>query len=624
MTNPYINIQERANYDMSALERSYRRTPENKWIQENLPPRQCVNIQVDGMDSFKDVGEFIGKFNLELALQLAAMKASSYSPANFNDFLPYLDQTIDFFSCIFSANLDTVKNTSPKGKSFDFGAFALSIPFDFLKIYGKALFALLEKLAVEIIKKVFLEILSVVDCDKIDKCIVPCNPNDNPYKKFIVKPVIKESTNTAIFFGQKILDGKFNEKGFDITDKEMQEYAKKAVQRLAPDELECLLNGFMSSDVINFLIELFKDHTGHDVTSREIGTIFNDINAVVDLVPYTPTTIDTNDCGLISLDSVARMRLRREGLTEQQISDRMNLVIQESRGRLTTITNFLRALPAPSPDLGAVSFTDNGREYRNSPITVAVINKSIDLIFDSINVNSTYVSTLLQKLLVYSLGELCLGYYWVNWGEGLDSSDETVGEETIPNPVNIETIRAKIEVEFKPVVELETILLEQRGTDNFYSKYLTNLISLRFGGFLIDITEEGSILVKNENIERFSLIGNTFTDSLDGTTQNVDYSNIPQTYLLSTNRNDLLSILKLYNSEKLFSDTALPVQNEADNILTRVYSNIYAFIDESMSKDFFFQEFVTLNTVLAKKEFSNKDFLNMEVSKERLKEKINA
>lgn len=625
MKDPYKLIQDRANYDMTTLERIYRKTPENKWIQDNIQARRCLNFHVDEMSTFKDVGEFVGKFNIELALQLAAMKASSYSPANFNDFIPYLDQTIDFFSCIFSANLNTVKNNSPKGKSFDWGAMLLSIPFDFLKIYGQALFALLERLAVEIIRKIFLEILSVVDCDRIDKCIVPCDPSENPYQKFLVKPVIKESTATAMFFGQKIIDGKFSEKGLEITDKEMQEYAKKAALRLAPDELECLLNGFMSSDVVAFLRELFKDHTGYDATHKDIQTIFKDIDAVVDLVPYTPTTIDNNNCGMISLDSVARMRLRREGLTEQQITDRMNLVIQESQGRLTTITNFLRALPAAPPDLDSVTFTDaNGREYRNSPIAVAVIEKSIDLIFDSIKVNSTYVSTLLQKLLVHSLGEICLGYYWVNWGEGLSSSDEAVGEETVRNPIDIEAVNARIALEFKDEVILEEMLLTQESSDNFYSKYLTTLINSRFGGYVIDIGENGNMVIRSGNTERFSLVGKTFTDISDGTTQTIEYTGVPQVYIQSTNRNDLLSVLKLYNSEKLFENIELPIQTDMGDILSDIYSNIYAFIEEKMASEFFFQEFTTENSPLSKKAFSDKEFLNIEVAKDRLKVKINA
>lgn len=661
MTNPYILVEERANYNISKLERIYRKTPENKWLQENANRTRCLSTQVPDMDTFAEVGEFMGRFNLELALQLAAMKASTIAPVNFNDFLPYLDQTIDFFSCIFSANLDTVNNNSPKGKSFDFGAINLDIVFDFLRIYGRALFGLLEKLAVEIIKKVFIEILSVIDCNNIDKCIVPCDPSENPYKKFLVKPLIKESMNTGLFFAQKIIDGKFNERGFDITDTEMKEYANKAIKRLTPNELECLLKGFMSSDLVQFLIELFKDHTGHDITSREIEGIFEDIDGVVDLVPYTPTTIDNNECGLISLESVARMRLRREGFTEQQITDRMNFAIQESRGRLTTITNFLRALPAPPTDMDAVSFRDDtGTEYRNAPIAVAVINKSIDLMFDAIDVNSAYVTSLLNKLLVYSLGELCLGYYWVNWGDGVGDNSATAGDELFQNPITNTEILTKINNELRPMEAYE-IILTQNGTPNFYTKYLTNLeerrlvprrLNLdnpdagpepestsdsnideqsfesssreRFGGFVIDITEEGTIVIRDGGADRFKLVGSNFTDLSDGTIQVMDYSGIPTEYILTTNRNDILDILKLYNTEKLFSDMALPVQDEADNILFNIYSNVYSFIDESMAKEFFFEEFAANEDVLNKEDFANTDFLNIEVAKQRLKDNINA
>lgn len=417
MPNPYVRIQERANYDISKVERLYRKSPENKWIKENLPRTACVNSQIDELNSFEDLGAFIGKFNLNLVTQIVALKAASVSPVNFNDFLPYLDQTIKYFSCIFSENLESVNNNSPKGKSFDFGAINLDIPFDFLKIYGVALFALLEKIAIEIIKSVFIEILSVIDCDKIDRCIVPCNPSENPYKNLLVKPIIKESMNTGAFFAQKIIDGKFSERGFDITDKEMQEYATKAVSRLTPSELDCLLNGFMSSDVVKFLMELFKDHTGHDATTNIIDIIFKDIDEVVDLVPYTPTTIDNNDCGLVSIESIARMRLRRDGFTEQQITDKMNIAIQESNGKLTKIVNFLQQLPNSPPDLTAVSFQDsNGNTYHNSPIVSTVVNTSLDLIFSPIETNQVYVVSLLNKLLVNPFGEMCLAYYWTNWG----------------------------------------------------------------------------------------------------------------------------------------------------------------------------------------------------------------
>lgn len=623
MTNPYKLVEERANFDITKLEREYRKRPENKWLQENLTKTRCLRTQVPEMTTFAEVGEFMGRFNLELALQLAAMKASTIAPVNFNNFLPYLDQTIDFFSCIFSANLDTVNNNSPKGKSFDFGAINLEIAFDFLRIYGRALFGLLEKLAVEIIRNVFIEILSVIDCNNINKCIVPCNPNENPYKKFLVKPLIKESTNTSLFFAQKIIDGKFSEKGLDITDTEMKEYGQKALKRLAPDELECLLNGFISSDVVQFLIELFKDHTGHDITSREVEGIFENIDEIVDLAPYTPVTIDNNDCGLISLESVARMRLRREGFTEQQITDKMNLAIQESEGRLTTITNFLRALPAPPPDMDAVSFLDdNGNEYRNAPIAVAVINKSVDLMFDSINVNSTYVASLLNKLLVYSLGELCLGYYWVNWGDGIDNS-ASVGDELFTNPITNTEIIAKINTEFKPL-ELSDIILNSIIDRNFYSRYLEDSNRKRFSGFFIDVTEEGNIFIKDIESDRFSLIGSTFTDLSDGTTQVMDYSNIPTEYILTTNRNDILGVLRTYNNEKLFSNMIIPTQSESDNILSNIYSNVYTFIDENMAKEFFFQEFVNNEEELNKEKFALKDFLNIEEAKQRLKDNINA
>ena len=636
MANPFIT--ERANYDLSKLEREYRKRPENKWIEENFSTGPCANAEVRSLSSFEEMGKFVGKFDLGLLTQLAALKAVSVSPANFVDFLAYLDQTISYFSCIFSDNLDTINNKSPKGKSFDWGAFALSIPFDFLKIYGIGIYKLLERIALEIVKKVFLEILDIIDCDKINKCIVPCNPNQNPYQKLFVKPLIKESMNTGIFFAQKVVEGKFDERGFEITDKEMKEYANKAIKRLAPDELECLLHGFMSTSVVEFLIELFKDHTGHDVSSSVVRTIFEDISEVVDLVPYTPEAVPLNPCGLVSLDAIARLRLRRQGLTEQEISDRMNLVIQESQGKLQTIVDFLQQLPSSPPDLDDVILFDedgntvlnqNGVPVTNSPITTAVVNTSIDLIFNSIKSTEEGTQLILDKILVHPLGELCIAYYWTNWFSPVIDNSITVGETSGPNPLareDLTAIKTKIEsqLEEQPnILDFTLDVFSLFGGDPFYKKY--NLSSRsKFEGYSISIENNGFIRIFEKDVERFSLIGSTFKDVDRNLNIPITFDKTPLQYRTVTNRNNLQEVLKLYNSPQLFTDTVSPVLNQNEQIYRNLYSIMFEYMDSTIAKQFFFQEFHYPAVLLNKKNFSKLNYFDIPKTIQELKEKINA
>jgi len=655
MTNPFVT--ERANYDLSLLEREYRKRPENVWIQQNLPKTQCINVQVDNAKTFSDLGTFLGTFDLSLLAQLSAFKAMSVSPANFTDFLGYLDQTISYFSCIFSANLDTINNKSPSDKSFDWGAFALTISFDFLKAYGIGLFKLLERIAVEIIKKVFLEILDIVDCNKINKCIVPCEPNQNPYQKLFVKPLIKESTNTGIFFAQKVIDGKFSEKGFDINGTDIKDYSNKVISRLMPDELECLLKGFKSTAVYQFLIDLFKDHTGHDVTTGDIDTLFQDIAVVVDLVPYTPVGIENNPCGLISMEAVARMRLRQQGLSEQQITDRMNLVIQESQGKLQTITDFLRNLPSSPPDLDNVNILDeNGNTIANgnAPIVSAVINTSLDLIFNSIGYNQQAVQSILDTILVHPLGEICLAYYWTNWGsageaaiprslpidqfEEGNSIDEIISQETVTlgdysltNPLSNSTfsaLLAKINQQInKNDFNLISFVLDSLvvgGSERFYDKY--NLqTKAKFKGYSINYEENGDINITSNNVKKFSIKHSYFTDIENNVVTNIVYEDIDVNYLSLVNRNDISEVLRTYNSPKLFSENITVLENEPERIFKDIYDNIFSYMEQSMSTEFFFQEFFRLpGDSLHKEDFSKIDYFNVEEIIQNIKEKINA
>lgn len=635
MANPFIT--ERANYDLSRLEREYRKRPENKWIEENLTTGPCVNGEVASLSSWEELGKFVGKFDLSLLAQLTALKAMSVSPTNFVDFLAYLDQTISYFSCIFSANLDTIDNKSPKGKSFDWGAFALSIPFDFLKLYGIGIVKLLERIALEIVKKIFLEILDVIDCDKINKCVVPCNPNQNPYQKLFVKPLIKESMNTGIFFAEKIVDGKFDERGFQITDKEMKEYVNKAIQRLAPDELECLLNGFISTSVVQFLIELFKDHTGQDATSSDIRKVFEDINVVVDLIPYTPESIPLNPCGLISLDAIARIRLRRQGISDEEIDNRMNLVIQESQGKLQTIVDFLQQLPATPPnfdniiildDDGNIILNQNGIPVTNSPITTAVINSSIDLIFNSIGATQEGTQLILDKILVHPLGELCIAYYWTNWFSPVQDDIITVGESSGENPLDrtdLLPIKNKIEIQLSPQTN-ETYNLDVFSMFSelpFYLKY--SLVDRsKFEGYKISIETNGTLRVYEKDNEKFNLIGSSFTDIEHNLVVPVIFEKTPMQYRAVTNRNNLLEVLKTYNSSQLFTDTVSPVLNQNEQIYRNLYSNMFSYMDSTIAKQFFFQEFHYPAVLLNKKKFSKLNYFDIPKTIRKLKEEINA
>lgn len=671
--NPYI--VNRANYDLSILEKEIRKRPEHKWIEENLPLPRCVDAEVASMDSFNDLGAFLGKYDLNLLTQLVAFKAMSVSPANFNDFLVYLDQTIAYFSCIFSANLDTINNKSPSSKSFDWGAFLLSIPFDFLKAYGIGLFKLLEKIALFIIKRIFLEILDVIDCDKINKCVIPCDPSQNPYQKLFVKPIIKESTETLVFFGKKLIEAQAQDKKIEISDKEMREYGRKAISRLLPDELECLLRGFRSTKVVQFLIDLFKEHTGHDISSKVVNTIFENINYVVDLIPFTPDTIENNPCGLISIEGIARARLRQQGFTEEQINQKMNFAIQESRGKLDTIVQFLQQLPGEEIDLdqataydedGNPIYDENGNPQinGNSPIVTAVINSSLHLIFDSLNVNQHASQLILNRILVNTLGELCLAYYWTNWGhagthvppelvpmslpvgQGVDPDEDLPGQQNnnapeeessviigdifIPypfpdsNPV-FTPLKEKIVQQLEPFPDnsfLIDFILNGSTDERFYTKYDLDTKG-KFSGYKVDYKENGNISILKNNRQFFSLQGIAFRDLLNNVSVTLSDLRVSPEYVLNTNRNNVDSLFKLYNSEKLvpFIDNSI---KDIEKIFETIYEDALVYMEDTQPKEFFFQEFFEVTNPLMKKIFSQLDYLNTSVIIERIKDEIDA
>jgi len=641
MTNPFVT--KRVNYDLTKAEKEYRKQPDIKWIEANIGNNTCLNSQIKNITSTNSLSSFIGKFNLDLLLQLSAFKAISFSPLNLKDFTEYLDQTISYFSCIFSDNLDNINNKSPKSKVFDFGAFLVSIPFDFLKAYGLGVYSLVEKLALELIKKIFLEVLDIVDCDKINKCILPCDPSDNPYQKLFVKPIIQESTNSSVFFAKKIIDGKFSEKGLNISEKELKEYASKALSNLAPDELECLLKGFKTTAVIQYLINLFKEETGSDINDVVIRTIFDDIQNVVDLIPYTPDVIDNNICGLISLESVARMRLRRQGYSQSDIDTKINFIIQENKEKLNNIVSFLQQLPTIPQNI------DNN--VNNSPITIFSINNSLDLVFNSINITDNFTKTVLQDLLVNVLGELCLGYYWTNWGNGSiprrislpididpdnnqesseDSSQNSnssiqIGKFSIDNPLSTSTfsdLLIKINNQIKKNIDFIQNITNAQSF-RFFDKYDLGNRNI-FEGYTIEYTSIGDILIFQNTELAFSIKDNIFTDYINKDTIEIIYEELYKQYISITNRNNITNIFTEHNSDTLLSVITNELNKESDRIYKDVYENILFDIENYMSKEFFFQELFPLGSnPINKKKFSDTIYFDIDSSLQRIKGKIN-
>ncbi len=573
------------NFNITKEERVNKKTVFDQLLKQYKTEICLSDFLVHEVHDYSSLRQFIGKFDLELLLQLSIAKISSFSPANFNDFLQYMDQSMILLSCLWAESADQISNTSTKSKTFNLGDEILALIFDFFAQLRDKIRKKGEELIVSFIKKFFLEIVKFVDCNRVNKCIVPCDPDRNPYKNIFAKMGLKAGKNTLLY-----LENKIKKNNLTIDKDEFNIYMEQALKNVPPEEFECLLSGFKSTNLIRFLTDLFNSMFDTNTDVSIIHDIFDEIDEIIDIIPGTIDLLPADPCGVISLESLARIRLRREGKTEEEINNIIENVILEGREQLDAIVGLLQNNPFK---------LDPGFSER-SDIANTIIVSSIDNIFNGIESIRAASETILKRILIKSLGEINIAFYWIS-----------TGQYNIPN---IESIKESLELQIKPLTLSNFNLFDE----NFYNKYELNN-EIKVSNFIVkyDLNDEISVYSGDDKI--FTIKKTNIIDLEKQINLTIENQDILQ-YIETTPRAEFSSLFLENNNPLLASYFNL----DAQEILSSVYKNLTKFVQENLGINFYFEQFNRLDNLSPNKtKFSNIDYFDILNAKEEIKEKLN-
>lgn len=594
MTDPFkINPN---NFNISKQERVLRKSVvDDSFNQYNSSI--CLSDELNNATTFEDLKTFVGRYDLNLLLHLTVSKISSFSPANFNDFLQYLDETNILLSCLWPETAASINNNSTKHNKVSLLLTVESLLFDFFEQFRAAIRAKGEALLVQLIKKFFLEVLDLVDCDNINKCVTPCSPEFNPYKNLFTNLKLKTGSNFEIFLNEKIKKHKLK-----ISRDELKTLYAKSIESLTPEELECLLSGYKSTKIIKFISDLFNSLFGDSSTDTSVENVVNDIfnnfNDLVDVIPASSELTPVNPCGKISVEGVARAQLIRNGKTPEEADLVIAQTISDSRLKLQTIAVFINNNP----------FFVDPNINQNSDIVKSIVKKSLDNIFDGINSYKISSERIYENILINQVGELNIAYFW--------TVKPNIINLNIPDNINL-YLNNQIKIIEDNSFFTDPLFLLTNSNSNFYKKY--NLESkIKKDNFTITYNDN-DINVFSGNEKIFNISKTQIKDIELNINLPILNENIEQ-YVLTTNRDDVHNLLSNQNDNLLTQYFNIDVEKLSSD----VYKNISDYIQKDIGKLFYFEQYNNENRdVLNKLKFSDLDYFNLEIVKNRIKEKIN-
>lgn len=575
-----IHIKNPINNDINATDRLFRESIYSKNFPKYIP-KDCLS-GINNVQTIEDLKNYLGRYDLSLLLQLTASKISSFSPVNFDDLVQYIDESYILLSCLWADTAETVNNSPTKDSSFNLGFEILNLLFDFFKTFRDAIRSAGEFLLVSLIKKFFIDVLELVDCTKINKCVIKCNPDANVYKDLHVKLGIKAGKETLLFLENKIKKNKLK----DINKDKLLEFFGKTISKIQPNEFNCLLNGFISTNLFQTIKELFDSiFNGHDYTF-DIRDLIEGIENIVDISPGPAGSLPPDPCGYITIETYARIQLRSQGKTDDEINQIIESVILESREKLERISQLIRDNP----------FNFNLDLNRNAEITNVIIRKSIDNIFDSFDQIQKTARTILNKILLRSIGDLNIGFYYLN-------------------NLNIEELDEYIKTQVSPIVKTSFISFNE----NFYSNY--NLPIEPVKHFSINYIDNNLIRVSYNNIPVYEIQKHKLIELETLLELDLNNEELSQ-YINSKTRTDILDLLFLENNnDQLLAGTFNIQFNE---VAQEVYNSTINYMNNQLSELFYFQEFYEDSAIAYnKKSFIEIDYFELNQSKQIAKERLN-
>lgn len=601
MTNPYkinLNNNNISKEDRESIKRAF------DSLIEKIDGNKCLSdyVDINSIKSFNDLKNFIGKFDLNILLDLTIAKVSEFSPTNFNDFLQYLNQTNILLSCLWPEVVKTIDNTKPPSKSFKYDIPFESLIFDFFADFRKLIYDAGEKLICTLVSKFFLKILDVVDCNSVNKCVVPCDPEYNPFRNFFVSIKLKQGKDINFYFDAKIKKYKLSET--KITNETLKIGFNDAFLNMTPAMIQCLLSGFKNTDIVKFISNIFNsiNQTSEDYTGIEtiINDIIDDLPDLVDVIPAEYDLLPVDACGFLSIEDVTKAQLIRSGYSSERADEIIEQTINNGRESLQTIVGFISNNPFSINPFSQIASP-------NSLIVKAVINRSLDDIFDAIDSNRLANLIIYKNTLINPIGEIIIGYY--------SQFKDSIYKKNIPQNI-LEYFDSQITYPNRENFYNNPLSFLTNASSNFYEKYG---IPEYIESFVINYKPDSSIEISS-NIEEIFLIKK---DKINDIQSDVDISlNYEQDlleYVQMVERNDVYNILEKENHQLLKNYFNI----ELEKISRKIYKNINEFLNRNVEYNFYFEQYYNEQySIFNKTNFSNLDFFNIDVVKQRIKEKV--
>lgn len=591
----YIKENQNNNFNLTPSERQIAKNVFDQFLKQYKPTYKFGKL-LNEVNSVPELGEFLQKLDIKLLMNLAVSRLLEYSPSKLKEFSSYFNQALNFASCLEQETESNLEQQNREEVLFKFNPDIIdNLLFDFYKEFRSALIDILGFVIVNIVKSILKELIPYVDNDRINKCLVPCAKDRNPYKNLFAQAILKTGTQTLSFLDKKLNDNKLD----DITVEQLQQFIGQSLSKLTPNEIQCLLSGFLSSDIIEFLSKLFKDLYNKDDAEQKIVQIFDNIAQIVDFVPGTSDLAPTSPCGDLYLENLDKIKLQQEGKSELEIQSIISNKVEDYKSRLTTLGGILDNIPIDISNKVTVS---------NSPITTVVFEKSIDATFDALGKNyQKTIEQILKFILINPLGDICLGFYQIQ-------------NNSIRNSLNLGNIQELIEQQLNPQLSSNFNPLDFfKNTENFYARYnksfstpTTVLFGYNSNNTVQIIFEVNEIVINQTNI--------TITTNSIKTITNIEQSETLNSFILQTNRQEAFETVLKQNNSNVF-ERFLNTGYTESTILNNFYNLLKANIQKEIGQNFFFAEFN--NRIDVKPKFAKIDFLNIDYLKQKAKDEMN-
>lgn len=593
--NPYISLSKAENYTISKENRVRYSAAFSAYLKRYHPAINfAATLRDPEVDTFDELIEIMGKLELPVLFNIAMSRLIEFAPEALKSTGHIVNDTLNLVSCLeeeLNAGSKFDNGPSPETNS------GLNIPqnelkFDFFKEFRDRIFKLLERFLVQIIKDTILEVAVYLDGDRINRCTVPCDKNRNPYKNlYAKKAILKTGQNTLAFLQKKIQKDKLN-----TSPEILKEAFNKAFKELTPDELECLINGILSNDILNLL----KDLLGDIVNDKEqIYNLFEDIDNIVEFTSGDGN-MPTTPCGDLHIERSRRLQLEEEGKSPEEIETEIANTIQNHKERLNKIANILNNIPF---DLNEILTIEN------SVLTRSILNKSINTAFDSLG--KTYIKSMqevLTTILVNPIGEACLAFYMSQIGNtdfGIESQ-----------------IKDQIDQQIKPIDKIYlNNPLNFIFPTNFYNKYFQFLVG---GTVQISfIYQDNKVFIDLNGKRKLTVIDDGIFVNFDQTQifLPLTFDNDVKEFMNLHSRTEGLEALLKSNNHEVFGQINGSLIIDESILLSKTYNNLKTSIEKNIGKDFYFSEFN--NKPEIKRQFVSLDYFQLENEKNKVKQEIN-